>query len=1341
MKNNFLLLILISIFSLGIENTYSSNHKFDINKQLTTADGLCYNGVTSLYNDSRGYLWIGTFDGLNRYNGHSLNSYKSDSYSKIFNTNRVTSITEDKNSNILIGTESGLYIFNYKYNSFTDICEGYHIINVTISENKDKIYCFTEKGDIFTFNNDYQLLNKHKINTISSLSSVTHISEENYLITAGNLTIINMNGGEQRELADKKTYNYAQKVYPKTLILLLNRGLVKAKIGDNYELEIEEKVYYPSTIFKTIGLNSDKSIWLGTKYEGVIFLDDLDKLGETQSNSTYLKDCRISSFLDLNNDKCWVSTFDDGLFLLEKKNNLFHSFNHSNNSAQSRIFKIYPFDDSRIYVSSLISRHNLFNINSGEIETLPFDAPSTYKTIINDKKGHLLYIVSNNKETYIEKINTATGEKSKLSSKNLRLAQKISVDESIVDFNNNIWLALKDDIMRIELTPKSGKIKHVEYISKNSFFKNNPISNIKTLYSDEKTNSIWVGCEGLGLYQIQLEGKSLSEALVKNYRTEENNPNSLSSNLVSSIIRQPNGTLWVATEQSGVCKIDESSNELRFIPFTQKDGLSNDVVKSMQCDKNGGLWLATNIGLNHYKDDEFVVYRVEDGLPFEDFNFLSLKYDNGYLFFVGNNNICYFNPDKLSKEESAPKLWFTSLHISNKEINPNEEVNNRVILPYSLDNINKLKLKYNENIISIGVDAIYTKESKNHRIRYKLSPLNKEWVTMRYDEQKILFSGLQHGNYTLEVEASDFFNNWSTTKQLKIDIAPPIWHHPLAYILYILITLLIIFGVIRTLMRIQNLKHELQIEALSKQHLEHINEEKQRYFSNISHELKTPLTLILAPLALLSERFSLDVNVTDKLQIIGRQAKKMLQLIDLAHGIEQQNDNLFSLNLSVFEFNKLINDVTSDFRFTAECDNKLFEVINSDTDIWVNGDSDMIEKVLNNLLSNAFKHTKQGDKISVSYTTDNNKNLTIKVTDNGYGIEAKDIEYIFERFYQVKNKEQGINMGGTGIGLTFTKNIVEYHGGKISVESTYNEGATFTVTLPIVQEINELSDLNPNTHEDTKDSNFILGDMTLEGLTINEEFSSSVIFFVEDNSEMRNFITSLLSKFFTIKSFANGQECAETLKTEWPDLIVSDVMMPQMNGYELCSLVKDNIMTSHIPVLLLTACSTIDDNIKGLGYGADSYIVKPFYPKHIITQIESLLNGRKQLRERFNIDKSLIHAPNNGAKESEFMTKLYDIFHNNIDNDELDIEFIVKEFAISRTQFFQKVKAITNESPYELLKNYRLKRAAELLLSGDVQVNEVYYMTGFKSRTHFAKLFKERYDTTPGKYAKNKLTD
>lgn len=1355
--NRILLFIVLFVTTALTSIASASPTPPKLTEQYTTADGLAINGVNALCRDRKGYLWIATYDGLNRYNGHSFLTFNKQNYPQSFDNNRIRSITEAPNGDIWIGTDNGVLVFDYESNKFESLSiedvsradMNCIVKDIFISGDKSEIYCVTEGDGILRYGIDRSFKGVQKNIDGGACYDAMELERDILLLsTSKGIKYHNMRSGEVKTiLADEiKHANYIHKISPNLMIVALQNGVQLVDInqkGKDYTFSTLGRAQYTENMFFTIAIDDQKTLWLGTKADGIRVVE-LDKFGLADATTSIMRDERISTMLFEQGGAKWVATFDHGVFRYDNTQNVFKGIKTNSSYRLNRIIQAVPYSNSHILIRSISGQYTLYNTQKERVESLPFALKSTElnnsRRIARDSKNRIWFLVNTTKELYFVVVDPTSGSVKRIHHDSLKPIIATGAYVMEFDYNDNLWICNTKEIYRVSLTDKL-QIDDVETLSSNPYFATDKIHTSRVVYADPNKNAIWIGCIADGLYRVELKNADkIKDATITHYLYDKEDSKSLSSNSVSAILRAPDGTLWIGVEQGGLCSVNESGDRLQFKRYTQSEGLSNNVVKGIQSDQNGDLWISTNIGLNHFspRKERFTIYRERDGIPFENFNYCNFKLPSGRMIFAGGNNIVHFNPISLSNREERPNMWFSSLSINNKIVESGDEFNGRNILQKSLSNGDYIDLKYDENVISIGVDVICKSNSDNYKIEYKLEPLSKEWTSILATSSKIQFDGLQPDTYTLLVRCCNFYGDWSVPQSLTFKITPPAWRTTAAYILYITVLIIILVVVVYVLLRFMSLKHQLQIEQISKQALEVINREKQRYFSNISHELKTPLTLILAPIAVLTEKFRLDVNVTKSLQVINRQSKKMLQLIELAHSVQLEADNLLELKPSIFDFKQFVDDITADFEYYAQSDNKTLKVIKCQDDVIVEADKALLEKIINNLLSNAFKHTRQQDHITLSYSFIDGI-LTLTVEDSGYGIDKSDLPRIFERFYQAK-KRGAANIGGTGIGLTFSQTIARLHDGEIDVESEFGKGTKFTVRLPIVVDTSlydlEPSKEMPSDEPQDMEAALILGDMNIESISVREDLQDSLVYLVEDNPDMRTFLEGIIAQFYKVKSYSNGVECLEAMKGGWPDIILSDVMMPQMDGYELCSAIKNNPLTSHIPVIMLTACSTIDEKIKGLSCGADSYIPKPFYPKHTITRIDALLYNRKKLRERFLVDDSILKGPTSGNRDNKFMNDLYKIFSDNLSNEDIDIDNIATEMGVSRTLFFQKIKAITNDSPYELLKNYRLKRAAEYLSMGDVQVNEVSFLVGFKSRTHFSKLFKDKYGHTPGKYAK-----
>ena len=1368
-KKIFLLLI---SFLIPISCLIGQVSNLENSTKLTISEGLAHNGVTSILEDSKGYLWFGTFDGLNRYDGYKLKTYKNTIDNIIMTNNRVRSLDEDFNGDLWIGTEAGITIFKYAYEKFIKIgaddfknrTSNAPIIRQALS-NKDLrlVLCVSERDGLFIFNEDYECLGQFYPKEISSDKKIIffngiQLDKTNYLCTTSvGLFLFNIETKIFRKILNEKINycNSVSKISNDRLVITLLNGFTildfhKAK--GNYSFP-QMEVFLENTQFKSSIVDDFGNIWLGTLDKGVIKIDYVDLLNnpiiKTETFNDGLKGLRTSTILKTSKNKCWLGTYNEGAYEFSIANNPFKSYSSKMNldygPSSNHTNHIVALDSNRAYLTTPSGGLTLFNTKLNNFEPIkkPLSKISEKITaiFIDSKKNKWLRLYGSNdilrikyKSSNFEVINL--NDNSELT-ENLKLIRSFTEDRF-----GNIWIGTNSNVYRIS---SIDNLLKVEALNKHSFFFNRELSQIRYVYSDPLYDFIWIGSDSDGLFRVKNQNNlPIKKLSVSQFIRDENDKSSLSSNFVTSIVRLPNKELWIGTEGGGVCKVLNSISKPIFKPITEKNGLSNNVVKNILYDTEGNMWISTNIGLNKIDIHNLNVRKFNefDGLPFDDFWFEAKKMDNGIMMLSGLDGFCYFNPKEILKTERLPNFEIENFKIFNQEVKPGDTIGKRVILRKRVSDLEQINLNYNQNVFSLDIISLHFLNPENHKIRYRMQPLNEDWITVSSNKNTIDYNGLQPGDYELEVMASNSLNDWTKPKSIRFVISPPFWKTNVAYIIYFLLTGLVIYFIRKNALKMQGLKHNVEIEQLEINNVKELNEAKLRFFSNISHEIKTPLSLISGPTNNLLERFNKNPEIGGKLALIQRQSKKILQLIEQVQDFRRADANLLSMHYSRFNFNLFIEELAVDFNFFAKNDNKYLEIIGEESSIIVSADKDKLEKIFNNLLNNAFKYTETSDKIKIEYNSDG-KDLIVAVSDTGRGIDEIDLVHIFERFYQ-SHKQKNVHLSGSGIGLAFTKRLVEMHYGFIFAESELNVGTKIIVKLPIVKQQEE-GNMLINAHiklpkeeevsfKIDSSSKIIPNDVKVSG-----EFSESLIFYAEDNIEMRNYVTRLLSKFFKVKSFRNGQECLDALDLEWPDIVISDIQMPELSGLDLCVKIKSDLKTSHIPVVLLTALSNIEDHLKGIRDGADAYIKKPFDVKQLFATTESLLINRKQLRERYQVGIPLTKENKNNRNDNAFLDKLYSLIEENLDNQNFDLDSIAKEMYFNRTHFFQKVKMLTNQTPLEILRNYRLKKAAEYLIQKELSVNEVYIMVGFKSRTHFAKIFKEKYGMSASKYSRSKL--
>ncbi len=1364
-ERKFKLSISLSLLFFAF-NLFAQKNILEHSSNLTISDGLSHNGITSIIEDSNGYLWFGTYEGLSLYDGYEFKVYKNRVDEKSLVSNRVRTLFEDEKGKIWIGTDEGISLYDLSTQKFEDfysnksIKKGFSgpVVRNIISNKNGLILCATEESGILVFDDNYNFINKYVPEESASQDIVQFfegvvLDESRYLYaTSEGLFVFNSkNKGYTRALEDEITQSFSISILDKkTFLVTISSGAAIIEINNTdaneftFNLKKRELTNYR---FNSSLVDSTGKLWLGVLNDGIIQVSDSNEFVNTTNysksyfkfNSVYIKS---SCFYETSTGDCWLGTFNEGLFKFELHKNPFKKYNtkmgYKYGVKANNITEIYPIDDKKVYLSTSEGGVAIFNTDSEkfEVEKRLFEIKEKIRGVFYDSRKNLWLRIDGvglcrlkNGSKKIEVVNNATSA----------FVDYIHVHKSIEDREGNIWIVGIHGVFKIVLNNQN-EIINVETLNDNPYFKGKELIYVRCIMADPSFDYMWIGTDKDGLFRVSSK-VPLYNAKIDQYVNEEGNTESLSDNFVSSIIRLPNNELWIGTEGGGICKVLDSDTNPKFVSFSEKDGLSNNVVKSILYDDEYNLWIATNIGLNKFntKDYRFRGFTDSDGLPFEDFWYASEHLKNGYLIFSGLDGFCYFKPEEILNREGVPRFEVGNLKLLNKQVGVGDSIGGRVLLNKRLAEIEEVKLKYNENVFSLELTSLHFSNHKNHQIKYKLSPLNEEWLEMSSNQKTIYFSGLQPGEYILNTSASNSLNEWAPIKSLKIIVSTPFWKTKLAYFLYFLGVILIVFLVIKVIFRIQALNHKVEIEQIEIDNVKHLNAAKLRFFSNISHEIKTPLTLISGPISLLMQEFGKNFNAVEKLKLIQRQSKKMLQLVDQVHDFQKADFELLKMNYSHFYFDSFIDELIKDFEFLAKNEGKELTIKHNASNVYVSADKEKLEKIFNNLLNNAFKYTKKGDSIVLEVNRDD-KDLIVSVVDTGRGIDSKDLEHVFERFYQ-SHKRHKSYIGGSGIGLAFSKRLVEMHYGYISAESKINNGTTFTVRLPIVKKEKSNNETKQKeillTAEKELETNTMLIDNDgIADIKVNSEFSNATIFYAEDNLDMRMFVSKSLSKFFNVTTFVNGQECLDAMEDEWPDIIISDLLMPELNGLDLCKRVKSDVKTSHIPVILLTACVTSEDRIQGLRDGADAYIKKPFNMEHLVTSVEALLLNRKQLRERYQIGIPLTKENNkNNANDNAFLEKLYDLMAENLDNQDLDINQFARELFLNRTLFYQKVKALTNHTPFELLKMYRLTKGAEFLVQEKLSVKEVTMRTGFKSRTHFTRLFKEKYGTTPGMYA------
>ncbi|RRB02031.1 ATP-binding protein [Larkinella rosea] len=815
----------------------------------------------------------------------------------------------------------------------------------------------------------------------------------------------------------------------------------------------------------------------------------------------------------------------------------------------------------------------------------------------------------------------------------------------------------------------------------------------------------------------------------------------LSSNSLYSISADPAdpNRLWIGTFGSGLCLFDKQTGRVR--RFSKSDGLPNNVVYSVKPDRYGYLWMGTNKGLCRMNRRTFTTqtFTRDDGIMADEFNsYHYVQFPDGKILMGGLEGFTSFYPQQIGQDTFAPPIELTELEVNNQIIQPDfpgtslidtVAAQNRSLLgELPIQATNQLTLAYNQNYLTIRFAALQFNQPTKNRYRYRLAGLETNWKQV--DRPEAIYTNLPPGNYTLLLNASNTSGNWSRhVRKLAIMIQPPFWATWWAFGLYFLMGLSLAWGLLQIYLNRLRLQQDIQLRQKEADQLRAVDAVKTNFFTNITHEFRTPLTLILGPTEQMLES-KLDTANQRRASVVEQQARHLLGLINQLMDLSRLEASVMPIHESRGNLTESVGRWVQPFsdQATAQGLNLRFHS-EVEGDYWF--DADKLERIVYNLTSNALKFTKTGT-ITVSLENASGQ-IRLRVADTGIGMEADQLPHIFDRFYQVN---ESAATPGTGIGLALVQELVQLQGGRVSVESQPNQGTTFVVLLPYRRV--DVQDHQPDKTELSHRNS------EADAWTTEEETVDPRVLIVEDNHELAQFMADSLPEHYRIRRAFSGRDGLDQALAYLPDLIISDVMMPvpngpEMDGFALCSQLKTDLRTSHIPVILLTAKSSVENRVAGLSMGADDYLTKPFRVSELQLRVRNQLVSKQ--RQRAWVRANLLH-PNPPSAQPEavaepadpFLTRLYELLDANLSDSQFGTEQMMAELGMSRTNLFRKVKALTDLSANDLLRNYRLKRAAQLLRAGQ-SVNQAAYQVGFTSPAYFSKCFRELYQLTPREFA------
>jgi len=1349
--------------------------------KIENQDGLSNSAVTSIYMDSRGYMWFGTWDGLNRYDGSKIKVFKPDVFKAgSISNNIIRNIIEDKYKNLWIVTEDGINLYDTKNESFLSF-----FFNKKYAEYRENSYHIALDTDsvIWCSKYDYGLSfydeSKKQFSSPVSIENYTDIFKHslNFHFSAENeLWIISENGyvyGFKKEyswklfkkfnLSDNCRFNqnrswfFSEGKQLYVYIALNDGGLICLNVSTGHK----SKILLKNENFKVTVLSKSLNgtfFWGGTD-GGRIFRMDMTSdhnVGFIEKKLSDLenKQIKIWSVTETKPDLLWIGTDGDGVHKYIMDRNYFTSVGKGNldegNINHNIVRAINEDSYGNIWVGTRGCGVNIIPVSGKKTRVLDTGNGLSNNAVLSlesDNFGNIWIGVDGEGIDMYEK---TTGKilhfpRDFIRNKNINIGFVYTICR---DSFGDLWLGTSGyGLWRFSVKKnRNGKYNLISY--KNYFSnpkqQNGLQSNVIYSIVEGSPNVLWIGTRGSGLYRLNV----LTDTF-ESLRSSPYNTNCLNNNDVISLWKSNKQELWIGTS-GGLNRLDMSISPYLFSHYTERDGLPNNTIHSILGDKKGNIWVSTNNGLAvlNYKSGQIRSYYKSDGLQSNEYSDGAYCYGkhSGLFYFGGVNGFDYFNPAKIKDSEYFPRLAITGFQIFNQK---NEFFKKSFNMPVDL--LDSLVLKYNQNFLKFNFVTLNYHNNKKCRYSYLLENFDKNYIPVENEVKAATFTNIPPGKYSLKIKWTNEDGIWDKDiRQVNLVILPPFWKTNWAYSIYVFLCFLLLFLTGFLFKRKLQYRHNLALERIEIQKNKEIDQYKFRFFTDIAHEFRTPLSLIMAPAAQLMDLFKENQEAIPYIKSIYNNSSRLSHLITELIDFRKVETGHFSLKVEEDDFLKFVIKITDSFRQYAVQEKCSFEVFNTQKSIKGWFDKGVIEKILLNIISNAFKYTSENGKISVSiYSKDDN--AIVKVKDTGIGIPKEYLEKIFDRFFQregllQKNKEK---VDSSGVGLSLTKSLIELHKGQINVESSPGVGSCFTVSIPVTE--NHYSD-------NEKSKEMMIDDNKIEN-HVNEEFSGlekisyiheknreinsitenkETVLIVDDNKQLINIISDILHSEYSILQAENGRQAIEILKEHDVSVVVSDVIMPEMDGLTLCRNIKENIHTCHIPVILLTAKGETEFRIEGIESGADSYIPKPFSPVHLKVRIRKLLENRDRMQKAFQVSPANfsknIHGLNN--RDFKLLGKMYDFVVKQMSDDELDADKLSEYLNMSKTQLYRKVKALTGFTPHGFIKNIRLKKVAQLLKESSLSVSEILYETGFKNKTYFYRSFKELYGTSPMAYVK-----
>lgn len=1307
-------------------------------RYLTNQDGLSNSSVNCIFQDSCGLLWFGTWDGLNMFNSRDIRVFKPDLLSSLpsISNNIIRNVIEERKGVIWVATDYGINRYDINKDEF----QNFFCANTRKNVFKERSFFLAKdmKGRIFASVNEYGIYfyetSKHDFVRLDI--KISFNVKQMFFDNASRLWLCT----EANELYCIKFHHISEEeVLVDSMQQVANINQVEAVFYDAvrdiiWAQTIEKNLFRISSGNKAI---RKAEINFHDKITAMIFQNDYCYVGtlkglyrwDIDSNTTeaLLKDISINSLCLGEQHILWVGTDTRGVVLLSEQQNKFMRSSKipAINFGNAPVRAFWETQDGTLFIGTKGKGLFLFNEEEQSVQNLTitegllhnsvyaFTGDDEYVWICTEGTGLNYYSIKEKKLIQVEK--TPADLKGEFSI--------CAQSDSVLWIGTNGWGLFKIVLDRGSYPVSVKSYKQYRY----QFDCNNCLNNnsIFSVLPDGK-EGLWVATRGGGLNYLNFATEQFAH-----YRHSSAKKETISNDDVLCLYEDTDNSLWVGTSNGLNHLVDRKDSLFQW--YTEKEGIPNNTIHGILKDEAGNLWVSTNRGLARLdsKREKIVSYFLTDGLQDDEFSD-GASYQSPYshyFYFGGMNGYSKFNPLEIKEDTYMPSLYLTAFSINNDEV----QIEDR------LDEKKYLKLNHKENLLTFRFVPIDYIQSSKCEIAYMVEGYSKDWAYLG-TSGTIVLNNLPSGEYTLYVKCCNANKEWSQDGYtLNIRVYPPWWLSWYAYLIYTVLLVVCIGFLYRNSIHKIKMKRKLELEMLENQKAEEIHQAKLRFFTNIAHEFCNSLTLIYGPSERLFKLCGDNPVLKRYLSVIKSNAERMQSLIQQLMEFRKVETGYLELYVQDVDMWELVANTTGNFVDIAEEKEITFTIeITPDVRTW-NTDRSAFEKVLFNLLSNAFKYTPNKGTVSLNMTLiDGYLHLIIKNT--GKGIKEEEQSLVFNRFKVLDRLEDLILSGvetRTGIGLALCKTLVDLMKGSIKIDSKLNEYTAFILQFPML----EKSASRSKVEETAKSPRIELPSEKVlvekQDVEVNLQNDLNTLLIVDDDDEIRILLLDILQEQYNVLAATDGKDALDLLKKRIPDLVICDIIMPGMNGFELIEQIKAQELTAHIPIILLSSDASVDSKIESAHIGADAYLTKPFHEKHLLATVRQLLSNRKGLKDYFNspissieyVDGKLIHK-----EDKEFIYNLTKIITANMGNDDFSLETLTLEMGISKMQLYRKLKDIKNETPTDFIRKMRLKQAEHLLKTTNETVLEVMYKCGFNNKAYFYRLFLREYNMTPKEY-------